>query len=144
MKFSTLFSVAIAATFLLPLAATAQSLSDVQELSPDDRRTYMEAMSPEEREAKRAEWKAEHDAMTPEQRVAMRARRDANQAERRAKWESLSDEEREAKREQMRGRRAEMRERYESMSPEEREIARQARGERGEKRHHAAKGEKEQ
>jgi hypothetical protein len=123
MKFSNLSSIVVAATLLLPVAATAQSLSDLEKLSPEDQRAYFEAMSPEERQAKRAELKAERDAMTPEQREAKRA-------ERRAKWDALSDEEREARREQMRARRAEMKTRYESMSPEEREAARQARGKR--------------
>ena len=142
MKYATSTRAVLAAILLLPLGATAQSLSDLQELSPEDRRAYFEAMSPDERDAKRAELKRERDAMTPEQRDAVRAQRDAKHAERRAKWESLSDEEREAKREQMRSRRAEMRERYESMSPEEREAARQHRGERGDKPHRRAKGEK--
>jgi len=134
MKFVSLSSIAVAATLLLPVAAAAQSLSELQDLSPEDRRAYMDAMSPEEREAKRAELKTERDAMTPEQREAMRA-------ERRAQWDSLSDEEREARREQMRGRRAEMKERYESMSPEEREAARQARGDLGDRKPRHAKDE---
>ena len=143
MKFVNLFSIAVAATLLLPVAATAQSLSDLENLSSEDRRAYFEAMSPEEREAKRADLKAERDALTPEQR-------DAKRAERRSKWDALSDEEREARREQMRGRRAEMKERYDSMSPEQREAARQARGDRGERkpRHekdaNRANGEKSQ
>ena len=130
MKLTTISGLAAAVALFLPLGATAQSLSELEELSHEDRRAWFEAMSPDERAAKRAELIAERDAMSDEDRQAMRDRRRASHDQRRAEWDSLSDEERAAKREQMRGRRDEMRQRFESMSPEEREAFKQQRRER--------------
>ena len=72
MKLTSIARLAAVAALLMPLAATAQSMSDLQELSPEDRRAYFEAMSPEEREAKRTELKAERDAMSDEERQVLR------------------------------------------------------------------------
>ena len=38
---------------LVPATGFTQSLSDLQDLSPEDRRAYMESMSPDERAAMR-------------------------------------------------------------------------------------------
>ncbi len=134
MKLTTISGLAAAVALFLPLGATAQSLSEIEELSHEDRRAWFEAMSPDEREAKRAELMAERDAMSDEDRRAMRDRR-------RAKWDSLSDEERDARREQMRGRHDEMRRRFESMSPEEREAFKQQRRERDHGNHDRHRGD---
>ena len=83
------------AVLLLPMGAMGQSLSELQALSPEDRRAYMESMSDEERAAMREQWRAEAKAMSAEDRKAMRE-------ERRARWESMSDEERQAAREHRR------------------------------------------
>ncbi len=141
MKLTTISGLAAIAALLLPLGATAQSLSELQELSPQDRRAYFDAMSPEEREAKRGELKTERDAMSDDERQVMRDRQRASHDKRRAEWDSLSDEERDARREQMRGRRDEMRQRFESMSPEEREAFKQQRHDRGQRDHHRDRGD---
>ena len=130
MKLTTISGLAAAVALFLPLGATAQSLTDLEGMSHEDRRAWFEAMSPDEREAKRAELMAERDAMSDEDRQAMRDRRRASHDQRRAEWDSLSDAERDAKREQRRSRHEEMRQRFESMSPEEREAFKQQRRER--------------
>lgn len=136
MKLSTIAKLASVVALLLPIGVTAQSLTDFQQLSPEDRRAYIEAMSPEEREAKRNEWRGQRDAMSDEERQAMRDRHKAERGDRRAQWDAMSDEERTAKREQMRGRRDEMRRRYDAMSPEERDAFREKRREHGERGNH--------
>lgn len=131
MKLSTIAKLATAVALLVPVGVTAQSLTDFQQLSQEDRRAYIEAMSPQEREARRNEWRAQRDAMSDEERQAMRDRHRAERDDRRVQWDAMSDEERMAKREQMRGRRDEMRRRYDAMSPEERDAMRQKRRENG-------------
>lgn len=84
--------IACSLCLLLPFAATAQSLSDVQELSKEDRRAYMESMSKDERAAMRNKWRAEFKQLPEERKAAIREQR-------RAKWESMSEEERVAARE---------------------------------------------
>ena len=90
---------------LLPLAGMAQSIEEFHALSPQDRQTYMQSMSPDERRAMRDKWRAEIDAMPEEQRRAMREQRKQRTEQRRQKWESMSEEERSA----MRQRRSEHR-----------------------------------
>ena len=53
MNLSTVSTLAAIAALLMPLTAAAQSIADMQALSPEDRRAYLEAMSPEERDAMR-------------------------------------------------------------------------------------------
>ena len=98
------------AALLVPLGLQAQSLSDFQNMTPDERRSYLDSMSEQERQAKREEWRAERDAMSEEERAAMRDKM-------RAQREAMSEEERRAMREQMRSR-------WEVMSDEERAAAR--------------------
>ncbi len=109
------------AALLLPLGLQAQSLSDVQNLSPEERSAYLDSMSDEERQAKREEWRAERAGMSDEQRAAMRE-------EMRTRRDSMSAEDRQARRE-------EMRRRWDSMSEEDRATARNHfhghRGDRG-------------
>jgi hypothetical protein len=130
---------------LLPVTGYTQSVSDIQDLSPEERRAYMESMSPDERAAMREKWRAELDAMPEEERRAMRERMAAdrpegqrNRAAMRERWESMSEEERAAarlKREQIR---AQRREHWESMSEEERTAAREKRGKHAKGRHGGA------
>jgi hypothetical protein len=117
------------AVMLVPLGLQAQSLSDFQNLTPEERRAYWDSMSEQEHQAKRDQWHAERQAMSDEERAAMRE-------EMRARRNSMSEEERQAKREQMRthrdsmsneerqAMRAEMRSRWQGMSDEERAAAR--------------------
>lgn len=122
------------AVMLVPLGLQAQSLSDFQNLTPEERRAYWDGMSEQERQAKRDQWHAERQAMSDEERAATREQM-------RARWDSMSEEERQPKREQMRAHRDSMseeqrramreerRSRWEGMSDEERAAARE--------RHHA-------
>ena len=57
---------------LLPVTGYTQSVSDIQDLSPEERRAYMESMSPDERAAMREKWRAELDALPEDERRAMR------------------------------------------------------------------------
>jgi len=83
---------------LLPLAGMAQSIEKFHALSPEDRQTYMQSMSPDERRAMRDKWRAEMESKSDAERAAAREQR-------RQKWESMSEEERAA----MRQRRSEHR-----------------------------------
>lgn len=102
----------------LPAMTSAQTLEELGSLGPEERRAYWQSLSEDEREAKVAEWRAGLDAMSPEQKDAMRAMLMARREELRARWDEMSEEEREATR-------ARMRERAEKMSPEEREAMRE-------------------
>lgn len=130
--------VAISLALLVPLAASAQSLSDLKEMSHDDRRAAYERMSEEERSAIRDQRRSEYDSMSEEEREAMRKKRAGQRDER---WESMSEEERNAAREKRHSR-------WESMSEEERAVARERRGDyeghrKGHGKHdHANKGGK--
>jgi hypothetical protein len=66
---------------LLPVTGYTQSVSDIQDLNPEERRAYMESMSPDERAAMRDKWRAELDAMPEEERRAMRERMAADRPE---------------------------------------------------------------
>ena len=78
-------------------------------LADDATATDPRQMTEEEREALRAERRAEWEAMSDEERAAAieqrKARRDAHRAEARQRWENMSDEERAAHRERMQKRR---------------------------------------
>ena len=107
-------SLAVAAALLaLPLAASAQSIEDLRDMSPQERRAYVEGLSAEEREALRAE------------RDSRRAQRAENRAAMREHWQSMSAEEREAARQQHRERVEQRRQHWESMSDEDKAAARQ-------------------
>lgn len=125
------------ALLTLPLALQAQSLTEFHDMSPDEKRAYLDSLSEQERLAKREQWRAERDAMSDEQRAAMHAERMARREEMRAQWNALSDEERQAKREAMRAHREERRALRESMSPEDRAAMREQRG----GRHHGRQGQ---
>ncbi len=117
---------------LLPVTGIAQSVSDISELSPEDRRAYMQSMSEDERRAKREEWRAQMQAMPEADRNAMREKMAASRPQRgnrdreamRERWESMSDEERAAAKAQRQERKQQHREAWESMTDEERAAAR--------------------
>lgn len=90
---------------LLPLAGMAQSIEKFHALSPEDRQTYMQSMSPDERRAMRDKWRAEMESKSDAERAAAREQRKQRTEQRRQKWESMSEEERAA----MRQRRSEHR-----------------------------------
>ena len=98
------------AAMLVPLGLQAQSLSDLQNMTPEERHTYLDSMSEQERQAKREQWRAEREAMSEQERAAMREQM-------RAQRESMSDEERQAMRDRMRAH-------WDGMSEAERAAAR--------------------
>jgi hypothetical protein len=75
----SLFITVASLALLLPLGASAQSIDDLESMTPEDRRAYFDAMSPDERRAKREEWRAQAkerwDAMSEEEREAAKDRR---------------------------------------------------------------------
>ncbi len=125
-----------AAMLASPIALQAQSLTEFHNMSPEEKRAYIDSLSEQERQAKRKEWHAERDAMSDDERAAMHAERMARREEHRARWNAMSDEEKQAKREAMRAHREERRAMWESMSPEERAAIRERRG----SRHHGHRG----
>ena len=80
-----------AALIALPLGLQAHSLKEFHNLSPEDKRAYLDSLSEQERLAKREQWRAERDAMSDEERAAMHAERAARKEEMRARWNALSD-----------------------------------------------------
>jgi len=125
-------------SLLLPLAAAAQSLSDMQELSKEDRRSFMESMSADERTAMRDKWRAEFEQMSEEQKAAIREQRQGNRGAKKRgrdreamlqRWESMSEEERTAARAEYRANGEKRRAKWDSMSEEERAAVREKRGE---------------
>ena len=69
-------------SLLAPLAASAQSVSDIQDLSPEDRRTYMESMSEDERKAFREQRRSEFESLSDQEKQAMRDKRAATRGDR--------------------------------------------------------------
>lgn len=94
------------AVILYPWLSRAQEHDDAETKSMRD-------MTPEER---RAAW----DALSEEEKQALREKRQAAIEKRRAEWEAMTPEQRKAKRE-------EMRERMRNMTPEERAAIRERR-----------------
>ncbi len=141
---------------LLPIVASAQSITDVQGMSPEDRRTYMESMSEDERMAMRDKWRGEFESLSDEEKQAMRGKRAGSRGAggqrgdreaMRERWESMSGEERAAAREKRGAQRSDRRERWEAMSDEDRAAARAKRGDHKRQRsdgdrHHGDKGER--
>jgi len=126
-------------SLLLPLVASAQSVSEIRAMSPEDRRAYMESMSEEERTTKREQWRSEFDALPEEEKQAIRKQRAERQTRDREaireRLDSMSDEERAAAKDRRRAREDERRKRWDAMSDEEKAAARarrdEQRGERG-------------
>jgi hypothetical protein len=129
-------------SLLLPIAASAQSLSEVQAMSKEDRRSYIESMSDDERSAMREKWRAEFEQLPEEQKAAIREQRqkqgaggnrsrgrNGDREAMRQRWESMSEEERAVAKEKFRANEQERRAKRESMSEEERAAMREKRGE---------------
>jgi len=124
-------------SLFLPFAASAQSLSEVQSMSKEDRRNYIESMSEDERAAMRDKWRSEYDQLPDEQKAAIQKQRKGNRdgqgrgRDRKAmqqRWDSMSEEERNAAREKSRANGEKRRAQWDSMSDEERAAAREKRG----------------
>jgi hypothetical protein len=124
-------------SLLLPVAASAQSLSEVQSMSKEDRRSYIESMSEDERSAMRSKWRAEFDQLPEEQKAAIRAQRGGNRdgkgrgGDREAmqnRMDSMSEEERAAMTERRRANQEKRKAQWDAMSEEERAAARENRG----------------
>ncbi len=107
---------------LLTAPVSAQSVTDLQDMTPEDRRAYLESMSDDERNAMREKWRNEVENMSEEERQAMREKR-------RAKGEKNREH---------------ARERWQSMSEEERAVAREKRKEKGKGMRKKRKGKKRQ
>lgn len=120
--------VALSGLALLAPAAFAQSIDDLKEMSPEERREYVQGLSDEQRQALKAEQKARWDSMSDEERKAarreMNERRQLNRDAMRQKWDSMSDEEREAARAKRQAQREQHRETWNNMSDEEKAAAR--------------------
>jgi hypothetical protein len=134
----TIRKILMACSLILPFAASAQSLSDMQALSEEDRRAYIESMSEDERAAMQGKWRAEFEALPKEQKAAIREQRQGhrNGEQRgrdreamRQRWDTMSEEERSAARDRFRANGEKRRAHWESMSEEERAAAREKRGE---------------
>ena len=124
-------------SLLLPVVAIAQSLSEVQAMSKEDRRSYIESMSDDERSAMRDKWRAEFEQLPEEQKAAIREQRQAkggggnrgrDREAMRQRWETMSEEERAAAKEKYRANGENRRANWESMSEEERAAMREQRG----------------
>ena len=128
----------ISLSLILPVVASAQSLSDVQAMSKEDRRNYIESMSDDERSAMRDRWRAEFEQLPEEQKAAIREQRQAkggggnrgrDREAMRQRWESMSEEDRAAAKEKFRAKEEKRRANFEAMSEEERAAYRAKRGE---------------
>ena len=90
-------------TLALPATGLAQSLDELRNLTPEDRRSYFQSMSDEERSAMRDKWRDEYENLPEEEKQAIREERRQARRERR---ESMSDQERAAAREKWHKRKA--------------------------------------
>lgn len=62
------------AAMLVPFGLQAQSLSDLQNMTPEERHTYLDSMSEQERQAKREQMRTRWEGMSDEERAAARNR----------------------------------------------------------------------
>jgi hypothetical protein len=114
---------------LLPSVSFADVADGLDEMSPEERREYVQSLSEEDRQQLREQKRAEWQAMSDEERRAARDRyqrnRDKNRAAMRQNWENMSEEERAAARQQYKEREAQRREIWNNMSDEEKAVARE-------------------
>jgi hypothetical protein len=114
---------------LLPAAAYAQSADEFDNMTPEQRREYVQGLSDAERQAwheqRREQWAAMSDAERQAARKRLQERRDTNRGAMREQWNSMSEEERSAAREKYQERREQRRETWNNLSAEERAAARQ-------------------
>jgi hypothetical protein len=114
---------------LLPSAGFAQTPEELEDMTPEQRREYVQGLSDEQRQALREQSRARWDAMSEEEREAARRkqaeRRAANKEAMRKQWDSMSGEEREAARAQRKAQKERQREIWNNMSDEEKAVARE-------------------
>ena len=132
---------------LLPSASIADLAAELDEMSPEERREYVQSLSEQDRqklrEQKRAEWQATSDEERQAARERYQRNREKNRAIMRDNWDNMSDEEREAARQQYKEREAQRREIWNNMSDEEKAVARQRMQEqRGMKKGNSGKAQK--
>jgi hypothetical protein len=121
-------------SLIAPSAVVAQSLNELQALSPEDRRAYFESMSEDERTAMSGKWRTEFDSLPDEQKQAIRDQRarefggrsrNRDRAAMQDRWETMSEQERVVARERRQEMKQRRNERWESMSEDERAAARE-------------------
>lgn len=88
-------------TFALQSTVFAQSLDDLRNMTPEDRRAYLRSMSDDERSAMREKWHAEYEILSDDEKRAIRIER---HEARLARSITMSAEERVALRERWRNR----------------------------------------
>lgn len=114
---------------LIPAAGFAQTPEGFDNMTPEQRRDYVQGLSDEDRQAFRDQRRAQWDAMSAEEQRAARQRqsehRNADREAMRQKWDSMSEEEREAARAQRMARKEKNREVWNNMSDEQKNAARQ-------------------
>ena len=129
MQILRLILVASGLALLLPAASLADPAEGFNDMSPEQRREYVQGLSEEERQALREQKRAEWESMSEEERQALRRRQEENRANNRAamreNWEDMSEEERAAARQKNKEREAQRREIWNNMSDEEKAAARQ-------------------
>jgi len=132
----TIRNLLVAVSLLLPLAAFPQSLSDLQAMSAEDRRIYIESMSDDERTAMQSKWRAEFEQLPEEEKAAIREQRGKNRdgkgRDREAmqkRWDAMSEEERAAMTERRHAYQQKRRAEWDAMSEDERAAAREQRAE---------------
>ena len=93
---------------LIPNAGLTQTPEGLEDMTPEQRRAYVQGLSDEERQALREQRRAQWDAMSNEERQSARQRRserrNADREAMRQKWHSMSEEERDAARAQRKAR----------------------------------------
>jgi hypothetical protein len=131
---------------LMPLGSLAQAPDAPEDMTPEQRRAYMQGLTEPERQALREQKRAQWEAMSDEERRLARRQkseqRDKKRAAMREHWQSLSEEEREAARQQHREQAEKYRDTWNNMTDEQKSAARQhMRGGNRDKqrKHHDAK-----
>ena len=122
---------------LAPFAASAQSVQEMQAMSPEDRRAFMDSMSEDERSAMRDKWRGEFDGLSDEDKDALRQKNREQRGGRegsrdreamRERWNSMSEEERTVATERRKAQSAERKAKWDGMSDEQKAAAREQRG----------------
>ena len=102
MQILRLIRVASGLALLLPAASLADPAERSNDMSPEQRREYVQGLSEEERQALREQKRAEWESMSEEERAAARQKNKEREARRREIWNNMSDEEKAAARQHMR------------------------------------------
>jgi hypothetical protein len=106
---TTIATIAIVAAsgfmLLVPAAGLAQVPDGLEDMTPEQRREYVQSLSGEERQALKKQLRARWDGMSEEERAAARAKRDSRKQKQREQWDNMSAEEKEAARQRRPGNR---------------------------------------